>query len=117
MPRHIAEGGALQSHRSSEQDGVIVPEVGTDGGVRKTTHNISDGVTSSTQDNIFVRDTNLWGSVFCLTNTETKSGVYKVETLQYNEEGLVDLTLTTPVNSDLKLLTLDWRDEDFYEYN
>ena len=57
-------------------------------------------------------------SVFAVADDETRSRIYKVETIQYGEEGLVDLTLTeAPVDSKLRLLVLDWRDDDFYEYN
>ena len=69
-------------------------------------------------DNMHCKDSVLYSSVFAVADDETRSRIYKVETIQYGEEGLVDLTLTeAPVDSKLRLLVLDWRDDDFYEYN
>ena len=69
-------------------------------------------------DNMHCKDDVLYSSVFAVADDETRSRIYKVETIQYGEDGLVDLTLTeAPVDSKLRLLVLDWRDDDFYEYN
>ena len=55
---------------------------------------------------------------FTIVNDDTRSRIYKVESIAYADDGLVELTLTeTPVDEDRKLLVLDWRDEDFYSYN
>ena len=83
-------------------------KVGTEDGVREAVLKV-DG-------NGFCKDVALHNSVFALAQDDTRSRVYKVETLQYSDEGLVELTLTeAPVDSNLKLLVLDWRDEDRYE--
>ena len=61
-----------------------------------------------------VVDTNLWGSVFTTISSDVKTSIYKVETLEYGEDGLVVVSASeAPVDSKLRLLALDWADEDF----
>lgn len=56
----------------------------------------------------------LFGSVFTLKNTTTTNRVYKVETLSYGEEGLVEVTASyVPLTDAGSLAALDWPDTDF----
>jgi hypothetical protein len=109
----IGDSGAVQCHRDPKKlDGrrIMYWKIGKKDGVREANLRVDD--TKHCEDSV------LHSSVFALADDETRSRIYKVETIQYGEEGLVDLTLTeAPVDSELRLLVLDWRDDDFYEYN
>ena len=109
----IGWGGAVQCHRDPKKlngKRIMYWKVGKNDGVREAKLRVDD--------NMHCKDSVLYSSVFAVADDETRSRIYKVETIQYGEEGLVDLTLTeAPVDSKLRLLVLDWRDDDFYEYN
>ena len=54
------------------------------------------------------------GCVFTLAQTNTSDRVYKVESITYGEEGLVEIAGShEPLNSLGALATLDWSGEDF----
>jgi len=56
----------------------------------------------------------LWGNVFTIHSTTTVSRVYKVETLSYADDGLVEVAASyVPLTDDGRLAVLDWRDEMF----
>ena len=56
----------------------------------------------------------LYGTVFTITSQSTTDRVYKVETLSYAEDGLVDVTGShTPLLSDGRLAVLNWPNNDF----
>ena len=109
----ITDTGVVQCHRPPSQidnQRIMYWRVGSNAGVR--------GAKLRVNSNGRCNDTNLQNSVFALTNTETRSRIYKVESLQYTDDGLVDLTLNeAPVDSRNRLLVLDWRDDDFFEYD
>ena len=109
----ISNMGTVQCHLTPGQikgKRIMYWRVGSDEGIRETTLDIGE--------NGLCNNDNHKNSVFVLLDRETKSRVYKVESLQYSDEGLVDLTLTeAPVDTENRLLTLDWRDKDFYEYD
>ena len=109
----IGWGGAVQCHldpKKINNQRIMYWKVGRNDGVREATLRVDD--------NMHCKDSVLYSSVFALAKDDTRSRIYKVETIQYSDEGLVELTLTeAPVDSKLRLLVLDWRDEDFYEYN
>ena len=109
----IGWGGSIQCHvpaKKLEGKRIMWWKVGDGKGVRTGTLRVrEDG---------HAKNSEMYSSVFTLVNDETKSRIYKVETIQYSDEGLVDLTLTeAPTDKNRRLLVLDWRDSDFYEYN
>jgi len=109
----ISDTGVVQSHWPAEKlEGtrIMYWKVGTNDGIRAGNLKLNaDGRCP---------DDNMKGSVFAPTNQDTQSRIYKVESIQYSDEGLVDLTLNeAPVDARNRLLVLDWRDEDFYEYD
>ena len=54
------------------------------------------------------------GSVFTLANTTTSSRVYKVETLEINDDGFVQVTASyEPVLGGMQMATLDWPIDHF----
>jgi hypothetical protein len=56
----------------------------------------------------------LWGTVFTLKNTTTTNRVYKVETLSYSDDGLVDVAASyAPLTDRGSLAVLDWPDAAF----
>jgi hypothetical protein len=79
-------------------------EPGTEG-VKAATLNASNN--STTQANLF-------GVVFTLNNITTTNRVYKVETLVYAEDGLVEVSGSyTPLTDGGSLAVLDWSNDDF----
>ena len=55
-----------------------------------------------------------FGTVFSIKNTTTTNRMYKVETLSYAEEGLVELSGSeVPLDNSGKLRILEWDNEDF----
>ena len=109
----IGDTGAVQCHLPIDEikgSRIMYWKIGTDDGVREGNLFVGD-------DGIVGND-NLRNSVFTIVNDDTRSRVYKVESIAYSDDGLVELTLTeAPVDENLRLLVLDWRDEDFYSYN
>jgi hypothetical protein len=74
-------------------------------GVLEATLTSSNGRTSQTA---------LWGTVFTIKNTTTTSRTYKVETLSYADDGLVDVSASfAPLTSSGSLAALDWSDSAF----
>lgn len=58
--------------------------------------------------------TSLFGTVFALRNSTTISRVYKVESLSYAEDGLVEVAGSyTPLTASGALAVLDWGASDF----
>ena len=56
----------------------------------------------------------LWGSVFTLDNTTTVNRVYKVESLTYSDEGLVEVAGSyEPLEDDGTFTVLDWTGTQF----
>jgi hypothetical protein len=56
----------------------------------------------------------LWGTVFSIKNTTTTNRVYKLETLAYSDDGLVDVTASfAPLTDAGSLSVLDWPDSAF----
>jgi len=59
--------------------------------------------------------TALFGTVFALNNTTTTNRLYKVETLSYSEEGLVEVAGSyTPLTDRGTLAVLDWGDNEMF---
>ena len=55
-----------------------------------------------------------FGGVFCIRNTTTTKRMYKVETLSYAEEGLVEVSGSeTPLSNTGRLRILEWGNGDF----
>lgn len=74
-------------------------------GVLATTLYATDGRTSQTS---------LFGTVFTLSNTTTVNRVYKVETLSYAEDGLVEIAASyVPLTDSGSLAILDWSEDMF----
>ena len=58
----------------------------------------------------------LRGTVFSIKNSTTEDRVYKVETLQYAEDGLVEISGSfVPLRSDGKFQVLDWAESNFVD--
>ena len=56
----------------------------------------------------------LRGTVFSIANSTTENRVYKVETLQYAEDGLVEISGSfVPLRDDDKFQVLDWDESNF----
>ena len=56
----------------------------------------------------------LFGTVFTLNNTTTVNRVYKVETLSYSENSLVEIAAShVPLTSSGSLAILSWDDDMF----
>ena len=56
----------------------------------------------------------LRGTVFSIKNSTTEDRVYKVETLQYAEDGLVEISGSfVPLRDDGKFQVLDWDESNF----
>ena len=56
----------------------------------------------------------LWGTVFSIKNTTTTNRVYKLETLSYSDDGLVDVAASfAPLTDAGTLAALDWPDAAF----
>ena len=61
-----------------------------------------------------VDDSNLHNSVFTLKKTNTSDRVYKVESLSYGEEGLIEIAGShVPLTADGSLAILNWDTDDF----
>lgn len=77
------------------------------------------GTTGVREGNLTVRNgrtdqTALYGTVFTLRNSTTTSRVYKVESLTYTEEGLVEVAGSyTPLTGSGSLAVLDWNPSHF----
>ena len=109
----ISNTGTVQSHLKPEElkgKRIMFWRIGSDEGIRETTLNIGE--------NGLCNNDGHKNSVFVLLDSQTKNKVYKVESLQYSDDGLVELTLNeAPVDTNNRLKTLDWRDNDFFEYD
>lgn len=58
----------------------------------------------------------LWGSVFAVVNSTTTSRTYKVESITYGEDGLIQVTGSfVPLTSSGTISYLDWDLTDFIE--
>ena len=56
----------------------------------------------------------LWGSVFTINNTVSRDRVYKLESMTYADDGLVDITAShVPLTSEGTIAYLDWNVSDF----
>lgn len=74
-------------------------------GTATATINIKDGKTGAND---------LLGTVFAILNNTTKNRVYKVETLSYADDGLVEITGSfAPLTDKGSLAVLDWKGEQF----
>ena len=61
-----------------------------------------------------VKSSALRGSVFTVRNDQNQARVYKVETLAYGEDGMVEITASyVPLTNRRTMLILDWNDKDF----
>ena len=61
-----------------------------------------------------VNNSNLNNSVFTLKKTNTSDRVYKVESLSYGEEGLIEIAGShVPLTATGSLAILNWDDNDF----
>ena len=57
---------------------------------------------------------NLYGSVFTVKDTTESNRLYKVESITYNDEGLIDLSAShAPLLSDGTLATINYEETDF----
>ena len=101
----IGPDGAIQSTDTLNGSyPVLYWEPGTVG-VQSATLTATNGRTSQT---------NLFGTVFTLNNTTTTNRVYKVETLSYAENGLVEVTAShVPLTSSGSLAVLNWDNSMF----
>jgi hypothetical protein len=101
----IGPDGAIQSTDVLNGSyAILYWEPGTVG-VKSTTLEATNGRTTQTA---------LFGKVFTINNTTTVNRVYKVETLSYGEDGLVEITAShVPLTSTGSLAILDWNDDMF----
>ena len=108
----IAASGAVQCHRDPRHlnnKRIMFWNVGSGSGIREGTLKVDE--------NGLCTDTQMQSSVFVVKDRETNNRIYKIESIQYTDEGLVELAATeAPVDDTLRLLVLDWRDDDFIEY-
>lgn len=59
-------------------------------------------------------EASFYGTVFSIRNSTTTDRMYKVESLSYSEEGLVELSGSeVPLNDDSTLKILDWENGNF----
>ena len=57
---------------------------------------------------------NLYGSVFTVKQTSESNRLYKVESLTYNDEGLIEVSGShAPLLSDGTLATINYEERDF----
>ena len=83
---------------------ILYWEPGTEG-VKSATLKASKGRTTQVS---------LFGTVFTIQNSVTNSRVYKVETLSYGEDGLVEVSGSyAPLTGSGSLAVLDWSAADF----
>ena len=76
-------------------------------GVKEETLNVAGNKT--TQGGLF-------GAVFTIKNSTTTDRVYKVESLSYAEDGLVEIAGShVPLTSGGTLEVLNWTDDQFIE--
>ena len=76
-------------------------------GVQKATLQVSDSSTPQTE---------LWGTVFAVQNNVSTSRVYKVESLTYGEDGLLEVTGShVELTEEGTIAYLDWTSDDFVE--
>ena len=101
----IGPDGAIQSANTLNGNyPILYWEPGTVG-VQSATLTATNGRTSQT---------GLFGTVFTLNNTTTTNRVYKVETLSYAENGLVEVTAShVPLTSSGSLAVLNWDNSMF----
>ena len=60
------------------------------------------------------QDTNLRNTVFTLNNSTAVDRVYKLESLTYGDDGMVEVAASyAPITSSGSLAVLDWGDKDF----
>lgn len=104
---------------SITEDGVVISQNLADGsypiyfwepgttGVRETTLNVTSGKTTQNQ---------LRGTVFTLRNSTTTDRVYKVESISYSEDGLVEISGShVPLTAAGTLELLNWDPAQFVE--
>ena len=59
-------------------------------------------------------DANLYGSVFTVKQTNESNRLYKVESITYNDEGLIEVSGShAPLLSDGTLATINYSTDDF----
>lgn len=88
----------------SASNPIIYWEPGTVG-VREATLHVANNRTTQAE---------LFGTVFAIRNTTTVNRVYKVETLSYGEDGLVEVAAShVPLTGSGALAVLDWSDSAF----
>ena len=76
-------------------------------GVRTATLSVKDGTTAQTE---------LWGTVFAVRSNVTTNRVYKVESLTYGEDGLIELAGShVPLTEEGTIAYLDWDVDEFVE--
>ena len=55
-----------------------------------------------------------FGGVFCIRNSTTTKRMYKIESLSYADDGLVEVSGSeTPLSNTGKLRILEWGNGDF----
>ena len=112
------------THTSRFENGVISPDgiVQSVGNDSLTDVNIyhwkpgTDEVLEATLNvvNGKATDANLYGSVFTVKQTSESNRLYKVESLTYNDEGLIEVSGShAPLLSDGTLATINYDDSDF----
>ena len=73
--------------------------------VKEAVLNVVDGRTTSSK---------LYGSVFTVKQTSESNRLYKIESITYTDEGLIEVSAShTPLLSDGTLATINYNDEDF----
>jgi len=73
--------------------------------VKESNLNVVNGMTS---------DANLYGSVFTVKQTNESNRLYKVESITYNDEGLIEVSGShAPLLSDGTLATINYSTDDF----
>lgn len=102
----IGSDGAIQSANSNNLDQAqILYWVPGTTELKKATLTVSDDRTKQEA---------LYGTVFTVLNEITEQRIYKVESLSYAEDGLVEVAGSyAPVTDQGKLAVLDWTDESF----
>jgi len=100
------EGYISASTPVANDSSILYWKVGTEG-VKTATIEVTDNRTEQTA---------LWNSVFTINNTTTRDRVYKLESLEYSNDGLVSVTGShVPLTSSGTIAYLDWEPSAFVE--
>ena len=112
------------THTNRFENGVISPDglvqsVGNNSLINVSIYHWKPGTQEVKESNLNVvngkaTDANLYGSVFTVKQTTESNRLYKIESMTYTDEGLIQVSAShAPLLSDGTLATINYNDNDF----